>query len=134
MPEPETTSADNLFLLANTDRAKAATATDRQSAFDSLLRIENPARETPDTIDCASCHVARTAREFTVDAMGLSAAGNQFAFVADSGIPAQDLMQATIVQDGDPNPRSLGYDYVTPVISQRVINETAANLDYLRRQ
>lgn len=44
-------------LLGNLATAKAASKTAQQAAFDAALRIENPTKHSPDTIDCASCHV-----------------------------------------------------------------------------
>jgi hypothetical protein len=58
-----TSHSDNLSLLLETAKADTATPAERQFAFDAALRIENPARHSPDTIDCVSCHVATTVVE-----------------------------------------------------------------------
>src|SRR5262249_22705776 len=54
---PTTTSADNLTPLGNGQPGSLA-ASDRQAALDALVRIENPRDDSPDTIDCLSCHMA----------------------------------------------------------------------------
>lgn len=84
---PATTSTDDPMLLANVGLATAATPADRAKAFAAALRVENPAKHTPDTVDCVSCHVAETARRIGEARFGLSAAEHVDAFVttADTG-------------------------------------------------
>jgi hypothetical protein len=135
---PETTSADDPALLVDATRAMAATPAARQAAFDAALRIENPTKNTPDTIDCASCHMAEPARVLDGEQMfGMTAAGDPNAFVADASIPAADLASTTTTLLVDPpnnalNIHAFSYLFSTPMINQRVINETAANLAYLQ--
>jgi hypothetical protein len=62
-PTPATTHTDDLTLLLNTAEAMKADANARQRAFEAALRIDNPAKHSPDTIDCTSCHVATTLAE-----------------------------------------------------------------------
>ena len=130
---PPTMSQDNLTLLADSNAAMQATPAQRQAAFDSALRIENPRHETPDTIDCASCHMAQPSRELVGHALGLMEAGNANRFAADPSIPAADLLPTThlIGGDGGLNIHAFSYRGADPMINQRVINETAANLAYL---
>jgi hypothetical protein len=110
--------------------AEAATVGQRQAAFDAALRIENPHRQTPDTIDCVSCHMAEPARELVAQPLGLSADGNPNAFVADGMIPANDLLSTTHVVSTDAglNMHAFSYRRTEPMINRRVINETAASL------
>ncbi|HEY1552522.1 MAG TPA: hypothetical protein VGG28_32060, partial [Kofleriaceae bacterium] len=94
--QPITQGSDNLALLASTSHAMAATSAQRQAAFDAALRIENPSFNSPDTIDCASCHMAEPARELVGQSMfGLSATGDANGFVADASIPTGDLAETT---------------------------------------
>jgi hypothetical protein len=131
---PATTSPDSLVVLANFAQAMGATASARQSAFDSALRIENPHFHNPNTIDCASCHMAQPSRQLVGDALGLSEVGDPNAFAADTAIPQADLAHTTqlIGNDGGLNIHAFSYRFGAPMINQRVINETAANVAYLR--
>ncbi|HUJ62419.1 MAG TPA: hypothetical protein VLX92_28145 [Kofleriaceae bacterium] len=130
---PLTTSSDNISLIANMTQAMQASAADRQSSYDAALRIENPHDNSPNTIDCASCHMALPARQLVGAQLGMTAAGDSNAFAADPSIPTADLAQTTqlIGQDGALNIHAFSYRNTEPMINQRVINETAANLAYL---
>ena len=130
---PQAPSVDDITLLGNFDQAMQATSAQRQAAFDSALRIENPRHHTPDTIDCGSCHMAQPSRELVGEALGMSEAGNANAFVADASIPAADLKHTTtlLAQDGQLNIHAFSYRNDAPMINQRVINETAGNVAYL---
>jgi len=132
--QPETVAPDDIQVLANYPLALAAGAADRQRAYDAALRIENPNVHSPNTIDCASCHMSQAARQITGEKyFGLSAAGNANVFAADPGIPAADVAQTTAVLDGDTlNLHAFSYRGAAPMINQRVINETAAILAYVR--
>ncbi len=55
---PSTTASDDMQVLGNTAAAAKASAKDAQDAFDAALRIQNPDFHSPNTIDCASCHMA----------------------------------------------------------------------------
>jgi hypothetical protein len=134
---PETTSPDDPALLADTMRAMAATPAARQAAFDAALRVENPTKNTPDTIDCASCHMAEPARVLVGEQMfGLTTTNDANAFAADASIPEADLAATTTTivnpTNGVLDVHAFSYLFTTPMINQRVINETAANLAYLQ--
>jgi hypothetical protein len=123
-------------LLANMFSSRQATAQAQQMAFQSLLRIENPNFNSPNTIDCASCHVAEVARVLNGAALGLSANGNPNAFVAPATIPFVDL---TVTAPVVPGPLSLDFHAFSykgnqTRINQRVINETANVVDYSNTQ
>jgi hypothetical protein len=133
---PTTDGSDNLSLLANATNAGSASPSQRQAAFDAALRIENPNHDSANTIDCASCHMAEPERVLVAQPMfGMSSTGDANAFVADSSIPAADLVQTTTTfvdpSDGGLDIHAFSYRTTLPVINQRVINETAANLAYL---
>jgi hypothetical protein len=135
---PTLTAPDDISVLINMDAATAATAAARQAALDAALRIENPRHHTPDTIDCTSCHVAQPAIELVGSPLGLSATGDPNAFTPDPSIRAADLVPTTqlVGADGGLNIHAFSYRGRDPMINQRVINETAANLalvNHLRR-
>jgi hypothetical protein len=135
LPSPATTSLDNIGVLASADEAMAATPAARQAAYDAALRIENPGASSPNTIDCASCHTAEAARRLVGEPMfGLSSAGDPNAFAAASTIPAADLVTTTalVTPSGVLDIHAFSYLGSAPMIDQRVVNETAANLAYLQ--
>jgi hypothetical protein len=130
---PVTTSVDNLDVLMSFSQASSATPAALGSAFAAALRIENPHDNSPDTIDCLSCHMAQPAIQLVGMQLGMSPAGNPDAFVPDPSIPRADLAQTTMLVDSDQilNIHAFSYRNASPMINQRVINETAANLAYV---
>ena len=130
---PESTHADSVAILANVDKARAATATARQKAYDGALRIENPAFHSPNTIDCASCHVGQAARLLIGDdVLGLSATGNPNLFQRDPKfVSATSMKQTTSVRNQPLNVHMLSYRNDKLMIGQRVINETASVVAYV---
>jgi hypothetical protein len=134
--QPATGSPDDMHVLADYPSAQQVSVADLQSAYDAALRIENPGFHSPNTIDCASCHLAQPARQLVGEKyFGLSPAGNANAFVADPFIPPADTVSVTSVLDGDGlNLHAFSYRDGEPMINQRVINETAAFLVYVNTQ
>jgi hypothetical protein len=129
-----TSSADNIEILASADQATAATPAVRQAAFDAALRVENPTKNSPNTIDCLTCHMAEPARVLVGQPMfGLTPLGDANAFVADPSIPSADLTTtpSLIDADGGLNLHAFSYRGSSAMINQRVVNETAANVFYL---
>jgi hypothetical protein len=130
---PATTSLDTIATLESMTKATAATLDARKLAFDAALRIESPHTNSPDTIDCASCHLAMPARTMVGDQLGLTETGDANQFVPDSSIPVADLaLTTTLDTNGILNIHAFSYRDINPMINQRVINETAANLAYLK--
>jgi hypothetical protein len=134
---PVPSDRDDLSLLTNVASATAATPAARQSAFDAALRVENPNFESPNTSDCASCHMAEPARTLVgTPVFKLSPVGNVNAFAADPSIPAKDLARTTdpTAEPDGLNLHAFSYKDGTPMINQRVVNETAANLVYVNAE
>jgi hypothetical protein len=116
---PSTTSADNF-----------ETTSDRQAALEALVRVENPRDNSPDTIDCASCHMAPLRKPSLFDDTR-----NPMAFQPDGTNVTPSDMAATY---GDFPPlfvhiHAFSYVDTAPDISQRVVNETAWVVEYLNR-
>jgi hypothetical protein len=129
-----TSSTDNIEILASADEASAATPAVRQAAFDAALRVENPNKNSPNTIDCMTCHMAEPARVLVGEPMfGMTPLGDANAFAADPSIPSADLATTPVLIDGDGglNIHAFSYRGSSPMINQRVVNETAANVFYL---
>lgn len=130
---PATTSADDIGLLTDVTKAKAAPEAAQKAAFDAALRIANPDFHSPDTIDCASCHVAVPASILTGSVLGLSAEGNANAFVANERFVSKANMAQTtpMPQTGVLNIHMFSYKGEVPMITSRTINETASVVTYL---
>lgn len=128
-----TTTGDDISVLASASHAFVAGATARRAAFDAALRIENPAFHSPNTIDCASCHLAQPARQLVGEMLyGLEEAGDENAFAADPSIPSTDLQLTTSQSLADTilHIHAFSYRGTVPMINARVVHETAANLTY----
>ena len=130
---PETTSGDDVAVLVNVTNAKAATKTAAQDAYEASLRIENPNFHSPNTIDCASCHVAEGARLLVgEDVLHLTIDDAADAFAADARYVSKTNMKATTTPRNQSfNVHMLSYKNQDLLIGQRVINETANVVAYV---
>jgi hypothetical protein len=130
---PESSASDNMQLLGDDVRARAADMAMQQAAFDAALRIENPSFHSPNTIDCASCHLSGPAVQVGAN-VGLTTAGNPNVFALASAFVSSADMAQTTPPDTPPvtiNVHMFSYLDTTPSIAMRTINETAAIVDYL---
>ncbi len=90
----------------------------------SVARIENPALHTPGSMDCVSCHAAQVAGTLLLDKLPRLARDPEIAGLArrsppTPGGPAVNPARPSVF-------RALGYFEQFPVLSRRVVNETAA--------
>lgn len=128
---PRTTAPrrDDMQLLGNVEHALHASVVDRRAALDAAVRIEDPGLHSPNTTDCASCHVAHAARTLVVPKLPPLSA--PVGFVADPRwVPAGEAKASDAVR------RQMAAHGVTmhvfswvddvPSVHQRVVNETAA--------
>ena len=83
---PATESPDNLGIFANAPLAKTkATPEQREAALEAIVKIESPAKHSPNTIDCASCHAAQPERAIVAEGIfNLSTKDSPSLFVATS--------------------------------------------------
>jgi hypothetical protein len=126
---PESTSADDFSLFLFPDQAAAATVEERSAAFAALLRVENPTRHSPATVDCVTCHIAPGTRAHAEQTYAMTAAGSADAFVSGDG--AEPPGQTSF---GTHNLRAFGIFGPDPAISQRVVNETDAVVAYVNQE
>jgi hypothetical protein len=93
--------------------------------MDALTRVENPMLESPDTVDCAVCHMANRLRGHLQSTYSLS-----------SGLNYTASAEATRLIGGaerdNNNLRAFGYFDAQPAISQRTANETIKVLAAIR--
>lgn len=132
---PSTNAQDDMQLLGNTQNAEKASKSDQQAAFDAALRIQNPNFHSPNTIDCASCHMANPAQAITGAKLGITADGNANAFTIDTKlVKAADMKQKTKVDMSDGlNLHMFSYKNANPMIGMRVINETGSVVAYVNQ-
>jgi len=114
-------SGDDIRLLINSASANLSSDAARRAAFGAALRIENPDKHTPDTVDCLSCHVAMAARSLGETQYGLSAVGNPDRFTS-----SRDLRFTPPSEPSLENLHALSYLGTELGINQRTVNETAA--------
>jgi hypothetical protein len=88
------------------------------SVWQSALRIENPTKHSPDTMDCASCHLTH-ARGGVEQAFAFDASSDANTFTS-----AVTTKGATVKNGGDLH--AFSYKGATALVSQRTINETAS--------
>lgn len=128
--------ADDFSLLVSFARLQAASDLERQKALDATFRIENPDIHSPDTISCAGCHMTSLARS-VVHFEGISIEPSAAAkiFVADPEYvsPAETALTTAHNDSVLFNLHSFSYQFTDPMISPRVINETAGVIAYLNR-
>lgn len=123
-------SGDFLDVLLSESELRLTDQRTYDRAITSALKLEHPARSSPKTADCGSCHVAsrslRNARaERPVD---LSAHAD--VFVAN---PRFDLRRVDAVGDDPRALRAFGYFGRQSALSQRTINESAEVAEALTR-
>lgn len=125
VPTPSS-SSDDLRTLLNSAAANLADDTLRRSAFAAALRIENPGKHTPDTIDCVSCHAAMAARSLGEVNYGLSSIGHPDRFESP-----RDLRFTPPAEPSLDNLHASSYLGTELGLNQRTVNETAAVAAYL---
>lgn len=98
-----------------------------RAAMQLSLDVDSPDQGfNPDTIDCASCHLATRARTRALT-LGASAEGLD-SFDLDGFDLELDLPE--LVKHSPQQQRAFGYNGTTPVWNQRTINESAAVAAY----
>ncbi|WP_413559671.1 hypothetical protein [Bdellovibrio sp. HCB209] len=96
------------------------------------MRIENPKIFNPENMDCVSCHVAQTARDWAfkkrpdINYVDLFQAGGYMN-------PKYNLQNVTPILGHTQNIRAFGYFIENVAISQRVINESAEVADIINQ-
>jgi hypothetical protein len=127
-----TTSADN-FIALDDGKAASLSAATRQSAFDALVRVENPTLNSANTIDCALCHLATPTEQLVAfPDFALDDRAGPFAFLPDGkSVNAADLVPTFNTSGGRLDMHAFSYVGQDASINQRVVNETAAVVEYL---
>jgi hypothetical protein len=99
---------------------------------ESVARIENPDIHNPDSMDCVSCHSTQAAGTLLFGRVPWLRSDQQVLKHAYRSVSPLQNMAAT---RGSPRVfRALGYFEKSPVLSRRVINETAAAVALLNSE
>ncbi len=125
IPAPQ--HEDDLSLLFRASEASNASTEALTKAYTAALKIQNPARHSPDTIDCVSCHTATAASIWSEKNKGFTSEGNPDAFTTSWNVA---LTNAPAVERRD-NLHAFGYLGADPSVNQRVANESALVADYV---
>lgn len=116
---------DKLDTLLSESAMRLADPRTLQSALASAAHIEHPARSSPKTVDCASCHVATRARTNAEDYRASDSKSVSDVFTHSS----LDLSRIDDVKNDPRALRAFGYLGAKSAFSQRTINESAAVAD-----
>jgi hypothetical protein len=129
---PESQGPDDFAVLASVDTAAATDGGVRAAAWDALLRTENPSRNSPDTVDCAGCHLATPSALLIASPIyGFTAQGNPNAFTPDVRYVLQSELGPTFSEAEGFNLHAFSYVGRSAGINQRTVNESAAIAAYL---
>jgi len=122
-----TTASAAEYISLDDGNPMALSAEARQAAFDALVRVENPAENSANTIDCARCHLATpTEQLIAMPLFSLVDTLSPLAFAPDG----THVTQADLAPSFQNAPGNLGPVNIH-AISQRTANETAAIVAYL---
>lgn len=106
------------------DELASVPEAERAAVLGRIADVLHPARENPESVDCASCHVAMHADR---------AARTAWPAVTPSSEPfTSTLPLDTPTPTGRDRIRAFGYFDAEPQISQRTVNETAAVVEAFR--
>jgi hypothetical protein len=130
---PPTLSADNLEPLDDSCNSLSACT----PAFNALVRVENPSDHSSNTIDCVSCHSATSIESLiAMPQLALDDRTSPLAFQpTGASVTAADMAPTpgnlTVDDAKTANVHAFSYFSTNAGISQRVVNETAAIVQYL---
>jgi hypothetical protein len=112
------------------DSATASTLSEDElwPLYESTLRIENPERHSPDSVDCVSCHTAQPARLWLERNTALADRPTDLRYSSDFDLTVDPIDDTTSVL------RAFGWLDTRPAISARVAHESAAVASYLNAQ
>jgi hypothetical protein len=132
---PPSASPDDFIRLMTVSTAKALNEAERTSSLTSLLRVENPAHHSPDTLDCVTCHVATPTLKLIVEPiLNVELPNVPERFQTDGElVPATELEPTFENEQSFTNVHAFSYLGHNVGINQRTVNESAAVVVYLSR-
>lgn len=128
---PAPKQADNLnIVLADSNILDQTKEEDIINVVKSAFKFENPNLHNPGTLDCVSCHVAQPVKVWALNKfpqLNLDSVSREFIYTADS-----NLLNTSPMQGNTNIARIFGYFENQPIAAQRVINESAEVVKYLK--
>jgi hypothetical protein len=137
---PKPTGPDDFTILADAQAATKLSSADQAKLANALARVDNPAIFTPDTLDCARCHLATPlGQNVARDRLHLSETGDPDAFSPDGHwVTAAEMKTTDFLFGSSTNPvvplvnvHAFSYAFARPTVNQRTVNETAAAVQFL---
>jgi len=130
---PTPLGEDNLNLMLRDSRSITTRDVDKLKGLGAAVaRIENPAIHSPETMDCVSCHSTQVAGALLFGSAPWLSRDPQI--MSQAFRSSSPLLQSVATTRNIPRVfRALGYFEKTPVLSRRVINETALVVGQLNK-
>lgn len=127
-PEPQ--DIENLNILTRDSRILAPqNEAEIIEATRSAFKFENPNLHNPGTVDCVSCHIAQSAKVWSMRQypwLNLDVVSKNEIYSSD-----RDLRNLSPMQIHTNILRSFGYFMNVPFVAQRTINESAEVIKYI---
>jgi hypothetical protein len=127
-PAPRAEKA--LPLLFSSFEMQAAKDDAVKASIGAALRVDNPGMHSPNTVDCASCHLSTPARTLAEKARKIDSTTMPDRFSATK----LSLVNSAADNVRADNLRAFGYLGTEIAFSQRVVNESAATADYVNQK
>ena len=97
----------------------AASDTRKRELLRVLVGAEDPLASAPDTVSCAACHIATPVLDERTKSMGIAETSLEGRYTSSYDLSVTGRLKELRVI------RALGYVGQDPLISQRVVNDTA---------
>lgn len=124
---PATDTPAGLALALDKTRFDAASDADKRAALGALVAADDPSKHGPDTVSCAACHTSTVVLHTRAKAMSVDPATLPGTYATPRDRSIAGGKSATT----DRTLRALGWLRTEPMISQRVVHDTALVLDDL---
>lgn len=126
---PESDAPEGLARAIDFAEFRDASEAEKQTALQALVAIDNPLTSAPDNVACVGCHTSSVTLAARSAAMGVDPLTLPGRFTTSFDVSIAAGESATL----DRTLRALGWIGTTPLISQRVANDTALLLEDLAR-
>lgn len=128
--EPVSDAPPGLARVLDRTEFRASSEAEQRAALETLVAIDNPLTNGPDTVACVACHTSTVALATRAKDMNLDPDSLVGRYTTSFDVSVGAGMSAT----NDRTLRALGWIGTTPMISQRVANDTALVLDDIARR
>ena len=108
-------------LLEDSSPTQVKTPSALEAAHFTAVKLENPRLGNPQTLDCASCHMAQMVKDWSEDKQPMLVQTSEGRFTSTG----YNLNRVSADKINTENMRAFGYFLNKPTITQRAINDTA---------